>query len=392
MTTNTALTEKIIVARIGLLIRHPFFGNMATRLKFVDASDKIETAATDGRHIYYNAAFFDKMSVKEIEFVIAHEILHNVFDHMGRVNGRIPEIWNIAADYTVNGQLVRDRIGTPPKGIKIFESSTHYGKSAEEIYEELLDKSKDALKKLGKLLDEHMDCSEESNQPGKGIPKYSKDELKQIRDEVRDAMLQAAQAAGAGNTPAMIKRMINELSDSKMSWRQILRQQVQSTIKHDYTFMRPNRKGWHMNAVLPGMNYDETIDIVVALDMSGSISNAQANDFLSEIRGIMDEYRDFKVKVMCFDTRVYNEQDFYGQGGDDISSYVPEGGGGTSFECVWDYLKQNEIVPKKLLMFTDMYPCGTWGDAEYCDTIFIGHGTTTIVAPFGETVYYDAAK
>ena len=91
---------------------------------------------------------------------------------------------------------------------------------------------------------------------------------------------------------------------------------------------------------------------------------------------------------MCFDTPIYNEQDFDSQCGDSITEYQVVGGGGTEFDCVWNYLKDNDIVPKKLLMFTDMYPWGSWGDENYCDTIFIGHGTTSIVAPFGTTVYY----
>ena len=78
----------------------------------------------------------------------------------------------------------------------------------------------------------------------------------------------AAQAAGAGKVPAEIERMIKELTEPKMNWREILRQQIQSTIKNDYTFQRPSRKGWHTGAVLPGINYDETIDICIAIDLS----------------------------------------------------------------------------------------------------------------------------
>ena len=67
--------DKIVVARVGLLLRHPFFGNMATRLKIVDGSDWCPTAATDGRSLYYNRDFFDKLTNKQVEFVVAHEIL-----------------------------------------------------------------------------------------------------------------------------------------------------------------------------------------------------------------------------------------------------------------------------------------------------------------------------
>ena len=391
MSHTDPIIDKIIVARVGLLLRHPFFGNMATRLKIEEGSEWMGTAATDGRTIYFNRKFFEPLSVKQVEFVIAHEILHNVFDHMGRRETRNPRIFNIAADYCVNGQLVRDRIGEHKiEGIQIFHDPKYYGMGAEEIYDKIYDDmDEEELNQLGQLLDDHIDWGENDKD---GQPKYSKEELKQIRDEIREATMQAAQAAGAGNTPASVQRMIKELTEPKMNWREILRQQIQSTIKNDYSFMRPNRKGWHMNAILPGTQYDETIDICVAIDMSGSIGDEQAKDFLSEIKGIMQEYKDFKIKVWCFDTKVYNEADFDGYNIDEFDYYEPMGGGGTEFDANWEYMKEHDIQPKKFIMFTDGYPWGSWGDEDYCDTIFIIHGNNTIVPPFGEYAYYEAVK
>ena len=108
---RTNVMDRIIVARIGLLLRHPFFGNMATRLRIKAADDWLPTAAVDGRNLFFNTQFFNAMSNKEIEFVIAHEILHCVFDHLMRREDRDAIIYNIAADYIVNNILVRDRIG-----------------------------------------------------------------------------------------------------------------------------------------------------------------------------------------------------------------------------------------------------------------------------------------
>ena len=390
MSNLDPIIDKIIVARVGLLLRHPFFGNLATRLKIEEGSEWMTTAATDGRTIYFNREFFEPLTIKQVEFVIAHEILHNVFDHMSRRESRNPRIFNIAADYCVNGQLVRDRIGEHKiEGIQIFHDPKYYGMGAEEIYDKIYDDmDEEELNQLGQLLDDHIDWGENGKD---GQPKYSKEELKQIRDEIREATMQAAQAAGAGNTPASVQRMIKELTEPKMNWREILRQQIQSTIKNDYSFMRPNRKGWHMNAILPGTQYDETIDICVAIDMSGSIGDEQAKDFLSEIKGIMQEYKDFKIKVWCFDTKVYNEADFDGYNIDEFDYYEPMGGGGTEFDANWEYMKEHDIQPKKFIMFTDGYPWGSWGDENYCDTVFIIHGNDKIVPPFGEYAYYEFA-
>ena len=274
--------ERIIVARVGLLLRHPFFGNMATRLRILSADDWCPTAAVDGRNLYFNTQFFNKMNNKEIEFVIAHEILHCVFDHLGRREDRDAKLYNIAADFIVNNLLVRDRIGTKPNFIDCFQDFKYDGWTSEEVYDDIYETAKqngeEYLKQLGEMLDEHLegmgddangkgDAGEEEDKNGNKVskkkPKFSKDEMRKIKDEIKEGMLSAAQAAGAGNTPAEVQRMIKELTEPKMNWREIIRQQIQSTIKHDFTFSRPSRKGWHTGAILPGMNYDDEIDIVL---------------------------------------------------------------------------------------------------------------------------------
>lgn len=395
--------DRIITARVGLLLRHPFFGNMATRLRIVSADDKIPTAAVDGRNLYFNTQFFNAMDNKEIEFVIAHEILHMVFDHLTRREDRNPYLYNVACDYIVNNMLVRDRIGHKPKLVECFQDFKYEGWTSEEVYDELYENAeKIDIDQLGEMLDEHFEWGEgpasdgEGNDDGKGKGKgqaLSESEKQKIKDEIKEAVMAAAQAAGAGNTPAEITRMIKELTEPKMNWRQLLRQQIQSTIKSDYTFIRPSRKGWQSGAILPGMNFEETIDLCVSIDMSGSIGDDQAKDFLSEVKGIMDEYKDYKITVWCFDTKVYNEKEFTADGGDDLSDYEVIGGGGTDFMCNWTYMKDNGIEPKKLIMFTDGYAWDSWGDPNYCDTLFVihSHHDKNLEGPFGVTAHYEEA-
>ena len=405
--------DRIIVARVGLLLRHPFFGNMATRLRILAADDWLPTAAVDGKNLYYNTQFFNAMNNKEIEFVIAHEILHCVFDHLERRTWQDrnldPLISNIAQDYIVNNVLVRDRIGEKPSIVDCFQDFKYEGWSSEEVYDDIFNKyDEEELQQLGELLDEHLDpeggdgeadgnAGEEKDSNGNGVskkqPKYTKGDLKKIRDEIKENMITAAQSAGAGNLPSGVQRIIQEFTEPKMNWREILRQQIQSIIKSDYTFSRPSRKGWHTAAVLTGMNFDETIDLCISIDMSGSIGNKQAKDFLGEVNGIMEEYKDYKIKLWCFDTAVYNEADFSADGGEDLLEYEVMGGGGTDFMVNWTYMKENDIQPKKFLMFTDGYAWDSWGDEDYCDTVFVIHSNhnKNIQAPFGTTVVYDEA-
>ena len=383
--------EALIVARVALLLNHPFFGTLATRLQLKEATgDWLDTMSTDGRCIYYNSDFISKLSKKQIEFGLCHEILHVIFDHMARRDYRHPKLFNIATDYCVNGQLIRDRIGEEITTVKLFHDPKYYDMSAEEIYDLLVKEGEDAINKLGmESFDVHIDFTK----PGKeGQPVYSEQEIQDIKDSFREAMFQAAQSVGAGQIPAGIRRMIEELTEPKMDWRQLLRQQIQSTVKNDFSFMRPNRKGWHISAVLPGQNFAEKIDICVSLDLSGSIGESQLRDFLSEIKGIMEEFQQYNIKLWTFDTKVYNMVDYDEYTIHKFDEYELIGGGGTEFGCNWEFMKDNDITPKKFIMFTDMGTYGDdWGDPNYCETIFIAH-ESDVVAPHGITVQYASTE
>jgi predicted metal-dependent peptidase len=153
--------------------------------------------------------------------------------------------------------------------------------------------------------------------------------------------------------------------------------------------MKSSRKGWEMDAVMPGMRTQDAIDIAVFIDMSGSISDEQGRDFISEIKGIMETFEDYRIHVACFDTEVYNMQLFTSDNLEDISNYEIKGGGGTDFDAIFDFLKREDIEPKKLIVFTDGYPCGSWGDPNYCDTTWVIHGDRNPDPPFGVWALYE---
>lgn len=387
--------ELLITARVGMLLRASFFGNLATRLKLVNADEWCSTAATDGRNFYYNTRFIKMLRPKEIEFLFGHEILHVVYDHFGRRGDRDPMLWNIAGDYCNNQDLKKHRIGEFITSVPCLYDAKYDGMSAEEVYDDLYENAEkiDIQDLINKMIDDHMDDDSDDgdgdNEGGKGRPKLSEEERNKIRDEIKEAILSAAQTCDANNIPSGVKRMIQTLTEPKLNWRELILQQIQSTVKNDYTWMRSSRKGWDMDAVMPGMKTQDAIDIAVFIDMSGSISNEQGRDFISEIKGIMETFEDYKIHVACFDTDVYNMQLFTSDNLEDIAEYDLKGGGGTDFDCIFDYLKKEDIEPKKLIVFTDGYPCGSWGDPNYCDTTWIIHGDRNPNPPFGVWALYE---
>lgn len=403
LSVNDPVVKEIVAARVKLLFERPFFGNMAARLILVDATKWCKTAATDGRHLFFNREFIKSLDKAELLFLIGHEVLHCVYDHMGRRQSRDPKLWNMANDYIVNYTLVHEKLGKMPES-GLYDKKYTDEMTSEEVYE-LLKKNSVTIKMP---LDEHLEPagpgddddgngngdnngSTEVTVVGKdGPPKLTEEDLAQIRNEIRAAAIQTAQQVGAGNVPAGVRRLITALTEPKMDWRALLDAHIRSSLKDDYTFQRVSRRGWGAHGfILPAQNYMDTVDVAVCIDMSGSISNEQAHDMLSEVKGIMETFRDFRLRLWTFDTKTYGYEEFTGENLDDIDSYEVQGGGGTLFECNWEMMKEKGIEPERFVMFTDGYPNGTWGDENYCDTLFVIHGNKNIQAPFGMTAYYD---
>lgn len=418
MTTviDDALIDKahhaLIKARLSLLFKHPFFGQLALRLTLVPSDRSwCPTAATDGRKFYFNPAFIEQLDDKENVFLVAHELGHCIYEHFMRKGSRDPQLWNIAADYIINNTLETEVV---KKGdfcrvityVKPFLNHKYDGWTTEEVYDDLLEQQQNGGKpeEDGDLIDVHIDPngapggSGDGDDDGVEVPglsgrpgPMSEEDQKQLQNEMKDAFIQAASAVGAANVPGDMKRMVTALLEPQMDWRDIIRAQVESSLKSNFTFMRPNRKGWHMTAILPGMDRDMQIDVAIAIDTSGSISQTMLTEFVSEIAGIMDQYDQYSLKIWQFDTDVYGYDEFTSDDGRDIREYAIKGGGGTDFMVNWTYMEENEIDPDQFIVFTDGMPYGGWGNPDYCDTVFLIHTAYgRPVAPFGESVYYDS--
>lgn len=420
--------ERIVVARTSLITNFAFFGIIAAKLQPVEDNTYCKTLATDGKHLFYNVDFVmgvdtskkpreeymkelreafpnatqeqldeacDGLNPAELRGAIVHEIMHCMMEHFIRRNHRNPQKWNRAADYAINQIIKREGIGAIRKSW-LFDPK-YDGMTAEEIYPLLEDNDGD-----GDSMDHHWDGEsggqgseggegdgEDRGSVGELFGHASEDAIKENFEDFKQTVQAAAEASAV---PEGLKRFIDSLDEPKIDWRTRIKRSLQSWMKQDMSFQRPNRKSWMLGCVMPGFMPQEDIDICVALDMSGSISEAMARDMLGEVYGMMKQFNCFKIHLICFDTRVYSPADFDESNVEKIFEYQIKGGGGTDFGAVWDYMKEEDYRPKQLLFFTDGYPCGTWGDPDYVDTLFIIHGNDTIVAPFGETLYYEFAE
>ena len=390
--------QAILAARVALVLRHGFFGNLAMRLRLMNADTWCETAATDGRHFYYNSKFINMLDTGQMMFLFCHELLHCAYDHMSRTGSRDRRIANIAMDYIVNADCINNNIGKKITVVPVLYERKYDGWTWEAVYDDLMKNVKkismDELAEM--MLDDHLDGEGEGDgdgdKDGKGKrPKLSDAERQAIKDEFKEAMLSAAQASGAGNLPGGIRRMIKDLTEPKIDWREFIRQQIQSTVKNDYTYSIPSKKNFQTGFSLPSMLKQTQIDVCIGLDTSGSITDEMARDFFSEVKAIMDTFEDHRIHLWCWDTQVHNPQEFTAHGNDDIMDYEIKGFGGTDPTVCWDFMKNEGIEPKLLLMFTDGEVWGDWGDPDYCDTVWIinNRHNKTIEPSFGRYAYYD---
>lgn len=406
MSANLDVVTKIKKARLWLLFNNPFFGTLVMQLPLQEENTWCQTAAVDGRWIYWNRKFFEGLSLDETIFVLSHEVMHVVYDHFGRRSHRDPGYWNMAGDYVINAMLINEKIGampTKPVPVKDGEGNTsqrvglydkrYEGWTSEAVYDDL--QRRKVKKQL--TLDVHIEMGKDAqNSEGKkgnqGIPiEIDEEALKGIREELKTKVLQAAQA-GQGRLPAAIARLVDSLVEAKINWRDYIQQSIQSQLTSDYSWHRPNRRHMGADVIFPTLIKEDTIDVEITIDQSGSISAEMARDFLSEVHGITQQYNNFTIGVSTFDTRLYNRQEFNSENIDELLDYEPKGGGGTDFvNSFWKYYKQHNIQPKLLIVFTDL-ECDDHGPRDYCDQVIwvVNNPYNKKIMPdFGTWVRYD---
>ncbi len=376
--------DRLIQARVAMLIRHDFWGKMATRMRLINADAWCPTLATDGRDFYYNSDFVLSLgSIDKVIFGFAHEVLHCIYDHIPRTGDRDRKLSNIAQDYVINADLVHYGVGKASDEVQIIYDKKYFNWSFEAVYDELMQNAEkiDINALFEQLLDDHIEPDDEGaggddgddNQDGvsKRRPRLSKEQKEAIKDEIREALLQAAQGSGAGNLPGGIQRIVNKMTAPKMDWRTLINMKIPSLAKNDYSYQRFNKKYMQSGIIVPGLNRQEAIDVCIAIDTSGSITQKILEEQLSEVVGIMDMYDEFTIRVWQFDTGTYGYAEFTKDTAADILNYEIKGGGGTSFEVNWTMMKEEGIEPQMLIVFTDGEPFGSWGDDSYCETLWI---------------------
>lgn len=127
------------------LIKFPLLGHCAANLEMEEKAS-VQTACTDGEHLYYSQDFLDSLTSDEQVFLVAHEMCHVVLNHIDRSKDKDRKLWNIATDAVINACLEHEGLPIIQGGINIPEA---INLDAEEMYERLL-KQKNQEQEQGK--------------------------------------------------------------------------------------------------------------------------------------------------------------------------------------------------------------------------------------------------
>lgn len=398
--TMTHAERLIIRERINLLLKQPFFGTLALKLRMAESADapqQVLTMATDGTHLYYSAAFVESLKSEHLQFVLAHEVMHCALLHPFRRGNRDMLKWNVACDLAIN-QLLKDSGFSLLPGVLIdpqFKDMT-----AESIYAklpnlppppqpqpggkpdparvgEVLDAPKPSDK--GKDAEDSAEGQGDSDAQGQGQGQPMSESDWQI------ATSQAEKAAvAAGKMPGAIADSSRKARQAQTDWRAVLKRFIESTIPSDYSWSKPNRRMLSRGMILPGVKRENTGELVIAVDTSGSVPDWMLDQFASEITLLMSETRPSKVTVVYCDTRVYATREFECE--ETFAFEKRTARGGTNFQPVFDKTAELDIEPRALIYLTDLEPGDRPIDPGYPVLWAVPETCRTQQWPWGESV------
>jgi predicted metal-dependent peptidase len=328
---------------LRLRSKSPFFATLALFAPF-RAEPNHPTAATDGREVIYNPAFIAGLPPVQVDGVMMHEVLHAALLHVPRRGTRDAKLWNIAADYVVNGVLAASGFELP-EGVLRDANLEHF--SVEEVYA-LLEKSGDApeLRDPDLLESDGGDGEREGGGAGQ-TPGGGLRDAKALERYWREAMEQATSAArglGQGKLPAGLERAAGEITAERLDWKTILWRFLTRT---PTDFAGYDRRFVYARQYIETLE-SESVKVYVCVDTSGSVEDEQVQGLLSEVRAIARAYPHATAQLYYADAAVYGPYDLEAPGN-------PQGGGGTDFRPFFKAIASEDLENAVAVYLTDGY-------------------------------------
>ena len=375
MQTGSASSEKkLVAARTRLILDKPFLGALVLRLP-LQAADPgwCQQTYTDARTFYYNAAYIDSLNFDQAQFVLSAEAMHCALSHFNRRGHRDPSRWALACDHAVNLILLEEGLIAPPDAPR---DENYRGMTAEEIYHLLsadLDDETPADDSDGETprddgaspppsaqqdRNRGSDPRPDGDAPGGSTapapmpPPVSEPEKDRLQQQWQQRLAGAAQQAQqAGKMGEGMARLIELFLQPKLPWRAVLARYMNGVSRNDYSYARPSgRRG--DPAIYPSLRGTQA-DLVVAVDVSGSIDDDELDEFICEIDALKAQVQ-ARVTLLTCDSTITGDSPWVFEAWEhcELPDEV-DGRGGTDFRPVFEWIEAQDQRPDLLIYFTD---------------------------------------
>lgn len=345
--------------------------------------------------------------------ILAHEVWHCALLHFGRREGKENARFNVAADIEIgflleksnipnlsaarcalavpgmSAEEIYDLIGktAPKKSFNLFRKLFPYWKRKNEGAEENHDgaaspdedenfsdeprekKIKDQYadghysrsKDLPETDTENPDYGNKNIYDPDFIPQveWGHEESDELQRKWRDAVRKTYQRCGIpgtkpGTLPGNLSSILDSQNKNTLNWKQLLLDYVSQVYGGDRQWIPPSRRYVWKNLYLPSRSKLQTIDLVIALDTSGSTVK-DLPEFLSELRGVTTAFGEYRLTVIQCDTNIRSVKEYSSDDPLPEKGLKFHGAGGTNLSPPFQYVKEKEIAPTVLIYFTDGY-------------------------------------
>ncbi len=411
-----AIETKLTAARAKLILDKPFLGALVLRLPMAAADPKwCPTTATDARKFYYNPEFIEQLSMSQTQFMLAHEALHCALSHFARRQHRVQHRWDLACDYAINPLLLEDGLTPPPNchvmpqylgmtaeeiyplidenddtetvdqhlfdqdnqsgggqqgkapdkpeseaqasgggGDKSQRDDDHREGGDQPLDRQSQDRQGEGAKPMASDAPQTRQPRHDGDQDGRGDPippPLSAEERQTLEVQWQQRLAGAAQQAmQAGKMGGTMARLVDHLLQPQLPWRMMLARYMTAMARDDFTYMRPSRR--EGDAILPSLKSSQ-VEIVVAVDTSGSIRANEMDEFLSEVSALKGQMR-ARVTLLACDSSLAAGAPWVFEPWEEFRCPAEiQGGGGTDFRPVFEWLQGQGQRPELLVYFTD---------------------------------------
>ena len=395
--------RKLTKVKINLM-RDPRFALMSGILMVgkTGIKDGIPTAYTNGRDEWYGREFVNKLTEKELGFVVAHEAMHKMYRHLTtwkKLHDEDSGLANAACDYVINLQLrdldkAENVIAMPiykdgPSKGKVMGlvDERFRGMNAKQVFDILKEEQEDSGGDGGGGDGEGFD-----DHDWEGAESLTDEEKQELERQVDQAIRQGLIAEkkfgkGAGG----LGRDMEDLLTPTVDWREVLREFIKSTCagKDKSSWRRPNRRFLGSGTYMPTLVSETVGNIVVAVDTSGSVGRDEFLEFMSEVKSIADDVKPSRVDMLYWDGEVDKHEEYeQHEVANLIDATRPMGGGGTDPDCVPKYMASKNMRPECVVMFTDGY-VPNWGNDWVAPVLWVVVDNKEATAETGKTVHID---